>query len=179
MPSITFEATTYDINGWTILRLPDEASKQLPSRSQVHVSGTINGSKFSAALEPDGSFGHWLNIADTPLKDVKPGDKMELEIEATANKAWPEPVVPADVQKGIVKNPETIALWARVTPMARWEWLRWINSTNNADTRAKRIIVSVDKLKNGLRRPCCFNRSMCCVPQVAKSGVLLEPAAAK
>ncbi|MDB5183143.1 MAG: hypothetical protein JWO47_927 [Candidatus Saccharibacteria bacterium] len=170
---IKFEAKPIEINGWVVLRLTDSASKQLPSRSQVMVKGTINDFEFIAPLEPDGNFGHWLHIDNSMQKSagITVGETAELEIESVKN--WPEPEIPKDVQKGIVDNPETHDLWARVTPMSRWEWLRWINSTNNMETREKRIEVSCSKLLNGLRRPCCFNRSMCCIPDVSKSGVLI------
>src|SRR6478672_3180450 len=172
---IHFDSKVYEINGWLIAKLPDNASKQLPSRSQVMVNGTINGHEILSPLEPDGNGGHWLHIDSKIQKStgIHEGDMVTLEIEAT--KKWPEPEIPADVQKGIVDHPATHDLWLDVTPMSRWEWLRWINSTLNPDTRNKRIEVSRSKLLNGLRRPCCFNRAMCCVPQVSKSGVLLEP----
>jgi hypothetical protein len=178
MPDINFETELYNINDWLIAKLPSDASKQLPSRGQVMVKGTINGHPIHDALEPDGDGGHWLHINDDLQKatGIGSGDTVALEIEAT--KDWPEPTIPADVQKQIVMSEDTKPLWDRVTPMARWEWLRWINSTANPDTRQKRIEVSRSKLLNGMRRPCCFNRSMCCVPAVSKSGVLMDAVAA-
>jgi hypothetical protein len=62
-----------------------------------------------------------------------------------------------------------------ITPMAKWEWPRWINATNVQATREKRIEVSIDKLRKGMRRPCCFNRSACTQPEVSKNAMLLEP----
>jgi hypothetical protein len=59
--------------------------------------------------------------------------------------------------------------------MARWEWIRWIGATNNTETRQRRIEVALSKLSHGERRPCCFNRSMCCIPEVSQNGALLEP----
>lgn len=175
MSVIHFEAKPYKIGTWTVLRLPAEASAQLPSRGQVMIKGTINGFRFQTALEPDGNGSHWLNI-DKAMQEsakVSAGDTATLEIEST--KDWPEPNVPADIKKGIVDNPETQKLWMDITPMSRWEWIRWIASTNVPETRQKRIEVSASKLVNGWRRPCCFNRNMCCVPEVSKSGVLLDP----
>ncbi len=66
MSTIQFEAKLYTIGSWTILRLPERASAQLPSRGMTMVSGTINGAPFSAVLEPDGRYGpgqqssHWF-----------------------------------------------------------------------------------------------------------------------
>lgn len=177
MSAINFKSTPYNIGKWTVLRLPAEASAKLPSRGQVMVKGTINGLGFQTALEPDGNGSHWLNIGKKLQEVARAGESAELAIEAT--KDWTEPDVPADIQKGLVDNPKTQDLWMDVTPMARWEWIRWIVSTNNPETRAHRIVVSASKLTNGLRRPCCFNRNMCCVPEVSKSGVLLDPVQAK
>lgn len=174
MATIKFKAEPYEINGWLVLLLPDEASQQLPSRGQVMVKGTINGFAFQTALEPDGDSGHWLNIdkAMQQAAHVNAGDTVALEIEST--KDWPEPTIPNDWQAALDGDQQVYELWSRVTPMARWEWLRWINATANPATRQKRIEVSCSKLLKGMRRPCCFNRNMCCVPQVSKSGILIK-----
>ena len=139
------------------------------------ISGLLNSAPLLAPLEPDGNGGHWLDISDSlqAAAHIEPGKPANLEIEAT--KDWPEPPIPADWQKILDEHEDIRGLWGRVTPMARWEWLRWINSTARQETRAHRLEVSCSKLRNGLRRPCCFNRNMCCVPAVSKNGVLLSP----
>lgn len=175
MSAIRFTAKPYAIGTWTILQLPHKASGMLPSRGQVMVTGTLNGRPFQAALEPDGNGGHWLNV-DKHLRQaaaVRTGETVSLEIEPT--KDWPEPDIPADVLAAVTADADIQALWQDITPMARWEWLRWIGSTAQPATRQKRIEVSCSKLRAGSRRPCCFNRNMCCVPEVSKSGVLLAP----
>lgn len=177
MSAITCKATLYKIGTWTILKLPKAASDQLPSRGQVMVKGTVNGFPLHTALEPDGNWGHWLAVDARLQKSVgaAAGDTVTLSIEST--KDWPEPTIPADLKTALAAAPDVQALWARITPMARWEWIRWIASTKQAETRKRRIEVSFSKLQAGSRRPCCFNRSMCCVPDVSKNGVLLEPLA--
>jgi hypothetical protein len=59
--------------------------------------------------------------------------------------------------------------------MARWEWVRWVNATPNADTRERRVEVTISKMKSGKRRPCCFNLASCTDPKLAKNGKLPEP----
>ena len=170
---ITFKAKLYVIGEWVILRVPEAASEQLPSRGQVMVQGTFNGTPFESPLEPDGNWSHWLNPSNALLKQagVAPGDMVELSIEAT--KKWPEPAVPGDIQKGIVEDKTVGELWHQITPMARWEWIRWIRSTNKDETRSKRIEVARDKMIKGWRRPCCWNRNLSTVPEVSKGGRLL------
>lgn len=172
MPTIRCKIKLFKIGSYTILHLPENISAKLPSRSQVMVKGTIDGTKFQTALEPDGKWSHWLRV-DTLLKNAKAGDTVTLEFEPT--KDWPEPKIPTDLKTALAADSKFYDLWMSVTPMARWEWIRWITSTKNPETRQRRLEVSFSKLKNGLRRPCCFNRAMCTNPYVSKNGVLLEP----
>jgi Domain of unknown function (DUF1905)/Bacteriocin-protection, YdeI or OmpD-Associated len=175
--TIRFDARLSAIDASTLLRLPETASKNLPSRGQVAVHGTINGFEFQTVLEPDGNFGHWMRVDDT-LQDaagISAGDTATLDIEVT--KDWPEPSVPQDLATALAAAPQKIQdLWNEITPMARWEWVRWVNATKNPDTRRRRVDVSISKMKSGKRRPCCFNLAACTDPNLAKSGRLIEPA---
>jgi len=173
METISFNVAPYKINGHLVLPLPQDASSKLPSRSQVMVKGTVDGYEFQTALEPDGNGSHWLDVnKDMQAAGVSAGKSASLEIEAT--KDWPEPEIPQDWQAALDADPKVYAFWNKTTPLARWEWLRWIDSTKEPSTRQRRIEVSCSKLLHGEKRPCCFNRSMNCVPDVSKSGVLLR-----
>ena len=86
-----------------------------------------------------------------------------------------EPHVPDDLRAALHDAPDIADLWRSITPMARWEWLRWVQSTRNPATRAKRVVVGVSKLRSGTRRPCCFDLAACTDPGVARSGKLIEP----
>lgn len=175
MTAIRFETKLFKIGSWTILRLPQNASAKLPSRGQVMVKGTINGFRFQSPLEPDGNWSHWFKVDDGLSKAAKAaaGDTVTMAIEPT--KDWPEPEVPADINKALAADAKAHALWVQVTPMARWEWIRWIRSTGRSETRQRRIEVGLSKLRAGERRPCCWNRNLCTEPSVSKNGVLLEP----
>ena len=175
LPKIRFDATLRTIDEWVILSLPEKASAKLPSRGQVAVQVTINDHGFQTVLEPDGYFGHWMRI-DVNLQRsavLGAGDSATVEIEPL--KDWPEPNVPQDLETALAAAPRrTQDLWKDITPMARWEWVRWVNATKNADTRKRRVEVSVSKMKNGKRRPCCFNLAACTDPNLSKNGRLIE-----
>jgi uncharacterized protein YdeI (YjbR/CyaY-like superfamily) len=87
---------------------------------------------------------------------------------------WLEPDVPADLESALVAAPQAHSLWQHITPMARWEWIRWIRATNKPETRKRRIEVACSKLEAGERRPCCWNRNLCTEPYVSKNGVLVS-----
>ncbi len=180
MAVLTFETTLYDINGWTILRLPADISAQLPSRGMTMVVGSLNGVPFKTLLEPDGMYGpglkpsHWFSPDEELLK--KAGAKVEdtVQVSVEATKEWVEPDIPEDLQKALDSSPKAMALWNDVTPLAHWDWVRWIRAVKTPETRQKHIEVALDKLNKGMRRPCCFNRNMCSVPEVSHNWRLLE-----
>jgi len=177
VPTIRFDATVSTIDKWTVLRLPEKASEKLPSRGQVAVQGTISGHGFQTVLEPDGCGGHWMKVDDKLQRTagISTGDTATLEIESL--KDWPEPYVPDDLEKALAAAPLKIQnLWKGITPMARWEWVRWVNATQNVDTRRRRVEVSISKMQSGKRRPCCFNLAACTDPNLSRSGKLVEPA---
>jgi len=175
MPTIRFEITALQIGDWTILRLPKSASAKLPSRGMTLVKGTINGFRSKIVLEPDGKGSHWFRL-DSGLREaagVSAGETVTMAVETS--KEWPEPEVPVDLNKALASDPQANALWMNITPMAHWDWLRWIRATNNQETRRRHIEVALSKLRAGERRPCCFNRNLCTEPEVSKNGVLIEP----
>jgi len=174
---IRFDATLSTIDTSTVMRLPATASKDLLSRGQVAVHGTINGVWFETVLEPDGTFGHWMRVDGTlqAAAGIRAGDTATLDIEVT--KDWPEPTVPQDLATALASAPQKIQnLWSEITPMSRWEWVRWVNATKNPHTRKRRVEVSISKMQSGKRRPCCFNLSACTDPDLSRNGRLLEPA---
>ena len=64
--------------------------------------------------------------------------------------------VPPDLKKTLLADREALAAWEDITPLARNEWICWVESAKLAITRLKRIErVSAD-LKKGKRRPCCW-----------------------
>ena len=169
--AIRFDATLSAIGTSTVLRLPEAVSKNLPSRGQVAIHGTINGATFDTVLEPDGNSGHWMRVDDAlrHAAGIGAGDTATLGIEVTRD--WPEPSVPPDLATALAAAPQKIqSLWNQITPMARWEWVRWVNATKNPDTRRRRVEVSISKMQGGKRRPCCFNLSACTDPDLSKNG---------
>lgn len=175
MPTIRFETTPLKIRDWTILRLPGSESEKLPSRGMTLVEGTINGIHSKIVLEPDGRGSHWFRVDSDLHKAAGISAGVAVAIAIETSKEWPEPKVPADLHKALTSDPQANALWVEITPMARWDWLRWIRSTNNRETRNRRIDVALSKLRDGKRRPCCFNRNLCTEPEVSKNGMLIEP----
>lgn len=168
-----FKAELSMIDDTYLVRLPESVSEKLPSRGQVAVHATIDGHPFETVVEPDGRRGHWLRVHPSlqQAAAVHPHDSVELTLKLAPD--WPEPDVPPDLSAALTAAPAgTRRLWEDLTPMARWEWVRWVQATRNPATRQRRITVSLSKMGGGKRRPCCFDLSSCTDPDLARSGKL-------
>jgi len=64
--------------------------------------------------------------------------------------------MPTDFRKAIDSDSVVKSLWADITPLARNEWICWVISAKKDETRNRRIIVGLDKMRKGMRRPCCW-----------------------
>jgi hypothetical protein len=145
--------------GWAFLVLPKAASGNLPSRGPVTVEGTLQGAAFVETLMPDGDGGHWLKV-DRRLRDaagVDAGDTVAIALAPVQEE--PEPKVPAALRDALKAAPDAKAIWDDITPVARRDWILWIASAKQVETRARRVEVACDKLASGKRRACCFDRS--------------------
>ncbi len=64
--------------------------------------------------------------------------------------------VPADLRKILTSMPTILTVWEDITPLARNEWLCWIESAKKSETRDRRIKIMRENLAAGKRRPCCW-----------------------
>jgi hypothetical protein len=150
-------AATAKAGSWAFLTLPKDASAKLPSRGMTTVEGTINGFPFRATLEPDGQKSHWLKV-DRKLSEAvgaDAGDVVTLEIAPEAL----EPRVPPDLRKALAAAPKARAVWSDITTIARTDWIYWIVSAKQPETRTRRVKNACSMLTAGKRRVCCFDRS--------------------
>jgi uncharacterized protein YdeI (YjbR/CyaY-like superfamily) len=68
----------------------------------------------------------------------------------------PEPKVPADLSEALHAAPLAEAAWDDLTPLARRDFISWIDTAKQAETRSRRIQRCCENLVAGKRRPCCF-----------------------
>ena len=64
--------------------------------------------------------------------------------------------LPEDLRKVLGASPDALVTWEDITPLARNEWICWIESAKKQDTREKRIRIAYENLGAGKRRPCCW-----------------------
>lgn len=64
--------------------------------------------------------------------------------------------IPNDLIGAITTAPKAFSVWEDITPLARNEWICWVESAKKAETRERRIRIAKENLAKGQRRPCCW-----------------------
>lgn len=64
--------------------------------------------------------------------------------------------LPPDLKKALLTTPASVEAWEDITPLARNEFICWIEDAKKPETRAHRIERTRNELTEGKRRPCCW-----------------------
>ncbi len=62
----------------------------------------------------------------------------------------------ADLWEALVADASVLEAWQDITPLARNEWICWVEDAKRDATRQKRIKQAQENLADGKRRPCCW-----------------------
>ncbi|MBZ2206605.1 YdeI/OmpD-associated family protein [Massilia soli] len=145
--------------GWRYLVLPKSVSDKLPRRGRTSVEGTLNGAPFVATLEPDGQLSHWLKVSKDlgEAAGASAGNTVTVQIAPVDRE--PEPDLPADLKTALAAAPAAKAVWDDTTTIARLDWIHWIETAKQAETRQRRVDSACDMLASGKKRVCCFDPS--------------------
>lgn len=64
--------------------------------------------------------------------------------------------LPSDLKEALVSHDVSLDAWNHITPLARNEWICWVEGAKLIETRARRIERTYKELAEGKRRPCCW-----------------------
>lgn len=64
--------------------------------------------------------------------------------------------LPADLADALNAKKGSTELWEALTPIARNEFICWIEDAKQERTRIKRLTRTVEELHEGKKRPCCW-----------------------
>ena len=65
-------------------------------------------------------------------------------------------IVPNDLAGALTTDKSAFSAWNDITPLARNEWICWVEEPKLAETRARRVERTWKELAEGKRRPCCW-----------------------
>jgi hypothetical protein len=64
--------------------------------------------------------------------------------------------LPGDLRDALVDNPSALDAWKDIAPLARNEFICWVENAKQETTRERRIRRTQEELEDGMRRPCCW-----------------------
>ncbi len=64
--------------------------------------------------------------------------------------------LPADLRETLVGSATALAAWHDITPLARNEFICWVEDAKQTATRERRVRRTREELEEGMRRPCCW-----------------------
>jgi uncharacterized protein YdeI (YjbR/CyaY-like superfamily) len=64
--------------------------------------------------------------------------------------------LPGDLREALTANPTALDAWKDITPLARNEFICWVEDAKQEVTRERRIRRTQEELEEGQRRPCCW-----------------------
>ena len=64
--------------------------------------------------------------------------------------------LPADLRTALASNTTALHAWKDITPLARNEFICWVEDAKQETTRERRIRRTQEELEEGQRRPCCW-----------------------
>ena len=64
--------------------------------------------------------------------------------------------LPGDLREALLSNETALHAWGDITPLARNEFICWVEDAKRAPTRERRIRRTLEELEEGQRRPCCW-----------------------
>lgn len=64
--------------------------------------------------------------------------------------------LPRDLRTALLANATVLDVWKDITPLARNEFICWVEDAKAVMTRERRIRRTEQELAEGQRRPCCW-----------------------
>ncbi len=139
---------TVELGGKTAtgIEVPDEVIEALAAGSRAPVTITINGFAYrTTAVRMGGRFLVPLSAGNRAGAGVAAGD--EVDVEIAADTAPREVDLPADLAAAL--DAEARAAYEALSFTHRKEWVRWIEEAKKPETRASRVIKTVEGLRAG------------------------------
>ena len=64
--------------------------------------------------------------------------------------------LPSDLREALIASTTALVAWKDITPLARNEFICWVEDAKQTSTRQRRIRRAREELEAGQRRPCCW-----------------------
>lgn len=145
----TFKAVILNAGGGgAFVEVPFDVEKEFGSK-RPKVKAMIEGVPYRGTLTRMGTECHLLII----LKDIREqigktfGDEIKITVEPDTEERVIE--VPAELKKAFKSEKEAKGFFEKLSYTHQREYVNWINEAKKEETRANRIVKTIEMLKKG------------------------------
>ncbi|MBU0508564.1 YdeI/OmpD-associated family protein [bacterium] len=134
--------------GGVYIEIPFDVEKEYGARGRVPVKATFDGEPYRGSIFPYGGV-HLLLVLKAIRqkldKDVGDSVRVTLELDTQTR----EVKLPDDFRKALGKNKKAKTVFEDFSYNHRREYVMWIESAKQAETRARRIAKAVEMIATG------------------------------
>jgi hypothetical protein len=134
--------------GWTYIEIPADIAQQLKpgNKKSFRVKGMLDGLAVAGmALMPMGAGNFILALKADVRKAIRKNAGAMLAVKLEEDKDY-KVEVPADLQECFDFEPEALIQFNTLPKSHRDYFIKWIESAKTSETRAKRIINTVNAM---------------------------------
>ncbi|RZU48478.1 uncharacterized protein DUF1905 [Krasilnikovia cinnamomea] len=135
--------------GGAFVMLPEHVRSALGGGSRMRVTGTLNGVEFASSTMGMGGGKVCLGLhkATREAAGVAIGDVVEVTVERDDR---PRVLtVPDDLATALAGDEAAAAAFERLSFSHRREYVEWITEAKRAETRARRVAQTLERLRTG------------------------------
>jgi hypothetical protein len=133
--------------GGAYVVLPPEVLAALGGGSRFRVTGSLDDVRFESSTMAMGGGRVCLGVhkATRQAAGVQIGDTVTLEVERDERPRQLD--IPHDLQAALATDPAAATAFDRLAFTHRREYVEWITGAKRAETRARRVVETLDRLR--------------------------------
>jgi len=134
-----------------LVPVPFHPDKVWGTKPRHHITGTVNGIRVRAVIEPAGDgYGFTLGPKSPSRAGLVAGDEVTVDI---APEGPQRDDLAADIAEALAASPEAAAFFDSLAQFYRRGYLRWIDATKRRpEQRPQRIAEMVRLLESGVKQ---------------------------
>lgn len=155
---IRFTATIHqfeekgDKTGWTYIEIPADLAQELKpgNKKAFRVKGRLDKYAYAGlSLVPMGGGNFILALNAEIRKGIRKKKGAMLEVQMAEDKTFAI-IMPEDLQECLADEPKAQEAFEKLAPSHRNYYIKWIDSAKTEATRTKRIVMTVEALRNNM-----------------------------
>jgi hypothetical protein len=135
---------------WTMVRLLEESVNLFRTKASVRVYVTVGSETFRTSIMPLGDGSHFLMFNKLMQKAAakigwRAGESVELVLMSDTDER-PETPMPRELENALDADPAAKALFEKLAPSHRREYINHIDAAKQESTRQRRALKTIESL---------------------------------